>query len=194
MTDNDAIRSHLEMLSDDELAAILLDRDEDQWHPEVFDIVAAILESRGVSTRELIARAEADSEKEEESAAFPQNLRVVAKYLDPLEAHADRLALEQSGLKAWVTGEGDSAEGIGSELKVRPEDWAAAMDLLEAPPVSPSEMAAESGVQCPRCGSRDVDEEEEDLEVLDAAASSLSSSRRQMWLYRCAQCKHAWPA
>ena len=39
----------MELLNDQELLAIIREHDEEQWRPEVFDIVGAILKNRGVS-------------------------------------------------------------------------------------------------------------------------------------------------
>ncbi len=196
MTESDAIRRQLEMYSDERLIEILRDRECGQWRPEVYEIVAAILESRGVSTGALLAQAAEDAEAnpDELFEVLPEDLFTVAEYLDPVEADADRVALEQAGLRAWVAGDNiDAAEGIISKLRVRREDWPAAMDILRAPTVSASDLPPElSGLQCPKCGSSDVEEEAEELDVLDSSSSSLSASRRKMWLYRCASCKHTW--
>ncbi len=196
MTDSDAIRRQLDMYSDERLIEILQDRDSGEWRPEVYEIVAAILESRGVSTGALLAQAAEDAEvnPDELFEVLPEALFTVAEYLDPLEADADRVALEQGGLRAWVKGKDiDAAEGIISKLQVRREDWPAAMDILHAPPVRASDLPPElAGLQCPKCGSSDVEEKAEELDVLDSSSSSLSASRRQMWLYRCASCKHTW--
>ncbi len=196
MTDNDSIRSQLDRFSDEELEEILLDRDKERWRPEVFEVVAAILESRGISTRELLAASSGKPDEDSEWAdgVRPADLITVAQYMDPLEAHADRLALEQAGLKSWVVGDSHE-DGIMTSLRVSPCDLGAAMGILDAAPVPASSLSGElAAPQCPRCGSHDVTEEAEDLDVLDPASSSLSGSKRQMWLYRCASCKHTWSA
>jgi DNA-directed RNA polymerase subunit RPC12/RpoP len=125
-------------------------------------------------------------------------LITVAAYFSAVEAHVDRLALEQAGLKAWVTGEYHGENygiGSGAILQVRSEDMAAAMDILEAPPAPASALPPElADIHCPRCGSSEITEVEEVLDVLDSSSTSLSSSPRQLWLYRCAACKHEWSA
>ncbi len=188
------MRRELERFSDDELAEIFLDRDEDRWRPEVFDIVASILESRGVSTRELLAaRAEELAEASASIAEAPPELLVtVAEYFNTLDAQADRLALEQAGLKVWLAGE-YQGEGGTTSLQVRPGDLAAAMEILDAPPVTGSDLPDElAEAQCPRCGSHDVTEEDEEADVLDPASSSLSGAKDRLSLCRCASCGHTW--
>jgi hypothetical protein len=191
MTDSDALRREFDRLADDELVSILQEWDEEQWRPEVFDIVASILDVRGVSWCEID---EPDAEGEDMTEAM--NLVTVAEYISPLEANADRLALEAGGLKAWVSGGIDgSIEGrdFSARLQVRPGDLSAAMEILGSDPapssVFPPELAEP---QCPRCGSTEVTEVEEVLDVLDASSALLSSTQCQMWLYRCAACKHEW--
>ncbi len=46
--DLDAVRQELEQQSTESLVSILRNRDEDEWRPEVFDIVAGVLRERGV--------------------------------------------------------------------------------------------------------------------------------------------------
>ncbi len=190
MTDNDAIRRELDRFSDEKLADILRERDAEAWRPEVFDIVASILESRGVSTRELMASESEGSGPEDFellTSSIP-GLVTVAQYLDPLEAQADLITLEQAGLKAWVVGADQ-----GTELRVQPGDLAAAERILEAPPVSAEDLPPEMGApQCPRCGSFNVDEEAEEADLMGSESRSLVSSKRQIWVFRCGACKHTW--
>jgi len=49
MDEYDETRKHLNLKPNDELISILLEHDEDQWHPEVFDIVRLILKERRVT-------------------------------------------------------------------------------------------------------------------------------------------------
>ncbi len=194
--DNDRIRRELEMFSDEELTEILHDRDEEKWRPEVYDIVAAILESRGISTRELFAQVPQIPEDEAalKMEACPGGLITIAEYFNPLDAHADKLALEQAGLRAWVTDDNPSAsEGIIAKLQVGPGDWSKAMEILEAPPVAESDLPPEfAAPKCPRCGSAEIEEGEEDAVVMDSDSSALSASLRKAQLCRCTSCGHSW--
>jgi hypothetical protein len=189
MSENDEMRRRLELLADEELAAIVLERDEAQWRPEVFDIAASILQSRGVSARDVMATDSAAlaQDQGQQDFADPRELATVAEYFDALEARTDAMALQQAGLKAWVV-EGNAAceEVIGAKLLVRPDDMAAAMEVLDA---VPPEFAH---VHCPRCGSTEVEEVDEVLEVLDSSSGLTASSEREIVLYRCKSCNHGW--
>lgn len=66
-------------------------------------------------------------------------LVTLARYFSPIEAHAHRMALEQAGLRAWVSDDAMGATygvAIGTALQVRGEDAAAARAILDgdAPP------------------------------------------------------------
>lgn len=198
MTDSDAIRRELELLADEELVAILRDRNEGQWRPEVFDIVVSILESRGISTSNMTASDTEDLELDPEASDVPgfEDLVTVAGYTSYVEAHADRLALEQSGIKAWVTDEIQGVDyGIGTaaRLRVCPHDFNAALEILEAPSISASDLPPElAQTQCPRCGSRNVTENDELLDALDPLSGVPFSSTRRVWFYQCTSCNHKW--
>jgi uncharacterized RDD family membrane protein YckC len=49
--------ARLELKSNEELASILRERDEEQWRPEVFETAAAVLTARGVSPEDALAMA-----------------------------------------------------------------------------------------------------------------------------------------
>jgi len=51
----DDIRRSMADRSTEELVSILRNHDEDEWLPDVFEIVAALLTERGVSTAEVVA-------------------------------------------------------------------------------------------------------------------------------------------
>jgi membrane protease YdiL (CAAX protease family) len=75
----------------------------------------------------------------------------VRRYFRPLDAHADRMRLEQAGVEAWVSDEMAGATygvGIGSGLQVRAPDEAAARGILDAPP-DPVETSPEVQDEAP---------------------------------------------
>jgi hypothetical protein len=185
------IRQHMEQLNNEELISILLNHDETQWRPEVFDIVEAILNERGVSMGKELKYAIGSESASEETEGL--DLMTVAEYVSRLDAEADRLILESEGVKAWIF-EADSApaEGIPSsvQLKVCAEDWKAAMDRLASEDGLSSDLPDDiSEPPCRKCGSRKVTEKAETVEYL---TESGSVSRKQEWLYCCASCGHKW--
>ena len=97
MSDLDDLRTSLEGRTTEELVSILRNRNEDEWRLEVFDLVASILATRGVSPATVTAMG-----PEGEEVVEGRPLATVARYFSPAEAHASRMALEAPGIPAWV--------------------------------------------------------------------------------------------
>jgi DNA-directed RNA polymerase subunit M/transcription elongation factor TFIIS len=189
MTNTDEIRQQMELLKDEELISIIQEHDAEQWRPEVFDIVNAILRERGVSPGK-----ELEHEEDISDETPVLDLVTVADYFNYIDAETDRLALEAKGLKAWICNECNPlTEGVppGVQLQVRSEDLTAAMAILGSEPVPSSDLPDEiAEPPCPKCGSRKVTE---GAEIVEAAADATSPSPKQAWLYHCASCGHKWP-
>ena len=198
MSDHDEVRRRLDLLSDEELATIVREKDVEQWRPEVFDFAASILESRGISLRDVLAQGSGEDEDEEqEDPADARGMVTIARYTDLLLAHSDRLALKQAGIRAWVVGDDYATrEGAGApSLRIRKEDVDAALEILDAPPSSTSDLPAEfADITCPRCGSPEIEEVDEVVDVVDASSCSGPRSKREVYFYRCATCRHNWSA
>jgi len=131
MAEANEIRKHMELLSNEELISILLEHDEKQWQPEVFEIVGTILSERGISSGKDLKYAVGPESAISETAGL--DLITVAEYVSHLDAEADRLILEGEGLKAWIFQEDTPpAQGLppSVQLKVCAEDWKAAMERL----------------------------------------------------------------
>jgi hypothetical protein len=172
--DRETLRRELEARPTEELVSILRNRDEEEWRPEVFEIVASILAARGLSPTEVVALG-----PEGEEALEGQQLVTVGRYFSPVEAHAQRMALEGAGLRAWLCDETVGAWygiGVGCRLQVRVEDKTAVRVVLEAEGAPASEMPPElDAPPCARCGSSEVNQPTE---------------RPQR--YECGSCGHAW--
>src|SRR5213593_2266573 len=131
------IRRELERRSTEELVSILRNRDEEEWRPGVFEIVASILATRGLSPTEVVALGPEGADVVES-----QQLVTIGRYFTAFEAHSYRTALEAAGLPAWVNDEAAGAMygmGVGTRLQVRAEDEATARTVLEELPLPPSE-------------------------------------------------------
>jgi len=186
MVNLDEIRQQMDLLTDEELIAILREHDEEQWRPEVFNIVASILNQRGFSPdRDLESQEDGSDETE------GLNLATVASYNSDIDAETDRLSLEAKGLKAWVFNKHSPYPYTAVQLQVREGDYAAAMQIPEP---EPSEMAPSSDLPpeiaeppCPKCGSRQVMEQAEGAEH-----SEMQPPHERVWLYHCASCGHKW--
>lgn len=178
MSENaESLRKEFDQRSSEELTSILRNRDEEEWRPEVFEVVAQVLKDRGVSPEEVVAMGpEGDDVVESEPTV------TIASFFSPAEAHLSRMALEEAGIAAWVADEAGGTMygvGIGARLQVRAKDEGAAREVLAAAPVSgeglPPNLAEPP---CRACGSRNV-----------APEARLD----EKWFYVCADCGEAWP-
>jgi putative signal transducing protein len=190
MTEDAAeLLKQLEQFSTEELVSILRNRDEEEWRPEVFGIVASILSSRGVSAKAVEAMGP-------EGGDVPESAPVVtiAAFTNPAEAHASRMALEEAGISAWVADEAVGTMygfGVGTRLQVRAADEAVAREILASPPAPSEALPADlAEPACPACGSRNVAPE---AWVQEEQADPSSSGGRRKWYYVCADCREAWP-
>jgi len=191
MANLDEIRQQLSLLNDGELIAILRERDEEQWRPEVFIVAAAILNERGVSPD---AISKSDENLQEETAGL--NLAIVGSYFNAIDAESDRLTLASKGVRSWVF-DSQITLPAGVLLKVCEEDYVAAMAILESgqsEPALSSDLPADiAEPPCPHCGARKV-MEEADMTAAFPANEPADSSSRQAWLYHCASCGYKWSA
>ena len=129
--DVETLRRELEARTTEELVSILRNHDEEEWRPEVFAIVAELLEARGIAPADV-----ARLGPEEVDAVEARDLVTLDRYFSPVEAHTHRMALEEAGIPAWVLDEGlGTFYGIAvrPRLQVRREDLDAARALLDSP-------------------------------------------------------------
>jgi DNA-directed RNA polymerase subunit M/transcription elongation factor TFIIS len=188
MTGVDEIRKQMELLNDEELLSIILEHSEEQWRPEVFDIVGSILRERGVSP----VRNSSGSVEDASAEAEGLDLVTVANYFYDADAETDRQALEAKGLKVWILKQNASAtkDAPGVQLKVLADDSVAAMAILESELAPSTDLPPEiAEPPCPKCGSRKVTEQ---AEIMEAPTVSHSLAPTQVWLYHCASCGHKW--
>jgi hypothetical protein len=181
------IRARLEERSTDELIAILRERNEDEWRPEVFAIVASILASRGVSV------ADAADPALEDHGAAEEPFATVASFTSSSEAHVARMALEEAGLSAWVV-EGTMGMGDGSRVQVRAGDERAALDILESAPASSTDLPPElAEAPCRSCGANRVRPVFELLERGSPHYNGTDGRPSPRWLFACDACGEKWP-
>jgi hypothetical protein len=128
------LRKELEQRSSEELISILRNHDEEEWRPEVFEVVALVLKDRGISPDEVIAMGPEGFDVVESEPTV-----TIASSFGPPEAHASRMALEEAGIPAWVVDEAGGTMygvGIGVRLQVRAKDESSAREVLSAAPIS----------------------------------------------------------
>jgi hypothetical protein len=190
MNEADGLRRELDQKSTEELISILRNRDEEEWRPEVFPVVAAVLKSRGVSPDDATAMGPEGVDVVESEPTV-----TIASAFSAVEGHALRMALEEAGLPAWVIDEAGGTMygvGIGVRVQVRAKDADAAREVLARPAVSGQDLPPELGEPaCPACGSRNVAPEAW-VDETGSAAPGQHPTRRK-WYHVCADCQEAWP-
>src|SRR5262245_27482462 len=137
------LRARLEQHTTDELLTILRERNEQEWRPEVFGIVASMLAERGTSVIEAAPVSDTTETDDDEP------LVTVARFPSLSEARTALTALESAGLFASLI---EGPLGVGeSRLQVRSGDEQAALAILDPAPSSvdlPPEIAEPP---CRRC-------------------------------------------
>ena len=189
-SDGRELKRHFEKESTEELISILRNRDEEEWRPEVFDVVASVLRTRGQSPEDIVALGPEPTVTEVVESAPTVT---VASFFSPGEAHGSRMALEEAGIPAWVADESGGTlfgMGIGSRVQVRATDVDAAREILASGPAPtdalPPELAEPA---CPACGSRNVAPE---ARVEDRESEPREPGSRK-WYYVCGECREEWP-
>jgi hypothetical protein len=191
MSENaEGLQRELEQRTTDELVSILRNRDEQEWRPQVFEVVAAILQARGVPPDEVRALGPEGIEVIESDPTA-----TVARFFSVAQAQVQRAALEGAGVSAWVIDEegGTIYPGIGARLQVREGDAERARELLSGEPVSAEDLPTElAEPPCPACGSANVTSE---LWADEGAVDpEVSLHARRKWYYVCGDCREVWPA
>jgi membrane protease YdiL (CAAX protease family) len=189
--DREGLREQFDQRPTEELQSILRGRDEGEWRPEVFEVVASVLEARGVSPEGVIARG-----PEARDVWESEPLVTLATFSSPVEAHASRMALEEAAIPAWVADESLGTMygiGIGSRLQVRPGDAETAREILSSEPAPADAFPPESPEPAPLAsGSRnsaseaapfDGEEEAPQSPALAGTAGRATSSGAQARLW-----------
>jgi hypothetical protein len=186
---SETLRIQFEQLSTEELTKVLRNRDEDEWRPEAFEVVASVLKARGISPDEISALGPEGHDVLESAPTV-----TVATFFSPAEAHGSRMALEEAGISAWVADEALGTMygvGVGARLQVRAQDAEAACEALAATASAEALPADLAEPPCPACGSQNVTPEAwVDETPTDGARWPRS---RRKWYYVCGDCREAWP-
>jgi len=182
-----AVRRELDRRPTGDLVSILRNRDRDEWRPEVFDIVAEILDERGVPSERIAAL-----RPEKEDVVEARHLRTLARYFNAVEAHTHRMALQEAGIKAWVLDEELGTMygvGVGARLQVRAEDLGAARAVLDSMPAPGSVFPSDLVEVCPWCGSTDIAQRTE----VPVPPDPPAEFGRRTWRSMCVECGLSWP-
>jgi hypothetical protein len=189
--DREYIEQQMELKETDELLEILERKDTDEWQPEVFPIVEAVLRDRGVDVESELARARTPDER-------PQSAFVTAAvFPTALAANAYRAALDQAGI-ASLQLDPEAAAGGGVQLLVHEQQAEQARRLLSQERDEAADAGeqgfeiAEDAVACVRCGavaisSEGTGDKPEALRALFGEPPP-NCTRAQ----RCRECDYAW--
>jgi len=137
----DELRARLEQLPTGELLAILRDHDLEEWRPDAFPLVEAILREREVDVPAALESLRAAATYVDFEALVP-----IATFGTSVDAHLCRMALEEAAIPCWLFNDHLAdvhvplGMAIGVSVRVRPEDAEAVREILEA--VRAGEMAA----------------------------------------------------
>jgi len=149
-------RPRLEQLSTHELVSILRRHDADEWRPEVFGIVKAILAGRGVFSVDVGSTGEsADDDGSGSSQFIPSDgLDPVASGLDVGEAEDAGKILRSAGMPVYI----DHTD-YGFSCYVPEEHVPRATELLQESDLLPAQENAEESISiaggpCPGCGAQ----------------------------------------
>jgi hypothetical protein len=140
----DELRDLLKGRPTAELVEILRNYDLTEWRPEVFPVVEAILQDRGLNTDAFKAAGPPRGHAVETVV-----LESVASFGSPLEANLCRMALLEAGIKTWLSTEdlGGMAPPLGwasgVEVLVRRDQAPAAREVLAAVEAGAAELPEE---------------------------------------------------
>jgi hypothetical protein len=190
----DDLRARLDEMSTAELVAVLRSQNVEEWRPEVFPLVEAILAQRGVDVDGLKA---ARAVQTEETEYAP--VESVAAFSTALEANLCRMALEEAQIDAWLSTEylADVAPhlglAIGVDVLVRRDAADAAREVLASIKTGAAALPNE-GEPCPKCQSNQT----ERLQATDGGATIGSRIvagvhlPQHDWRWKCGSCGHEW--
>jgi hypothetical protein len=165
-----------------------------EWRAEVFPLVEAILQERGVDTRAVKAAGPPPTDTVEFAALVP-----VASFRSQLSASLCRMSLAQAGIEAWLSTENLAGISpplglaIGVDMLVRPESVSLARDLLAELETGAGRVREESQT-CPRCGGTDTERLRRVGRLSAVAGWALAGTPIPMvdWRGKCKRCGHEW--
>lgn len=155
--DREEMRRSIDRKTTEDLLDALHRRAAGEWRPEAYELMETILRERGVAVeRALSALATAQTSDPNEDV----ELVPVARTFNPIDAQLIRCRLEQAGIPTFLADEGIASMhfglGIaagGVKVMVSAPDVALAQEELARP-------EATVALECPRCGSEQVDQKE----------------------------------
>jgi hypothetical protein len=192
---SDDLRERLDQLPTNELEEILRDHDTEEWRAEVFPLVEAILQARGVDTTAVKALGPLPKEALE---FVP--VKVATSLGTLVEANLCRMALVEAGIEAWLSTEHLSGVApplgfaIGVDVLVRPENVAAARSVLASLEAGAAALRYEPE-PCPGCGSLETEHRREGADRITALSDWATVGvplPGGVWRWKCNACGREW--
>lgn len=152
VVDHNELRSRFELLTTEELEAILRARDEDVWRPEVFGIVKSVLAGRGVFSVDRQPRRADAAAAASDVAAVPEGWQSVASGLDLGEADDADKVLGAAEFQVQVIQDGPYSYSIYVPLQDAASAWQELRSAGLLPSEDPPEPITLTGGPCPGCG------------------------------------------
>jgi hypothetical protein len=191
---DDSLRTRLDEYSDEELLDILRRHDTEEWQAVVFPLVEEILLSRGVDTARALAGGPQTVAPDEEDDPFV----AIASFATVVESEACRSALTAAGFtvanRDQYLLQVDPALGPalgGVQLGVPASEADEAREFLAA---AESGTLASGLIECPTCGSGDV-ESRRDVSRAGTIMNTLllgPAVRDVTITFQCRSCGAAW--
>jgi putative signal transducing protein len=187
------LKDRLDAMSSDELLEILERRDTDEWREEVFPIVEALLQARGIQPPIAAAPPVADDAREMGA------LTSVGTFSTALDANLCKMALTEAGIEAWLPTEylaGVSPNlglAIGLDVLVRDEDATRARDVLRELAQGGAALALDPE-PCPGCGSTETEYVPQPDRANAIGGYFLAGLPRPavQWRWVCQGCRQEW--
>ncbi len=155
-TEHDELQSRFEQLPTDELVSILRRHDGEEWRPEVFDVVKAILVGRGIFSVQPAASGDeaADANSSRRSLLPPgEDSAEIEAVFDLGEADDADKQLTAAGIRVQVA----QIQGHDFSIYVPKAQVARATEVLRSAGLLPSRALSEpittTGGSCPACGA-----------------------------------------
>jgi hypothetical protein len=156
MSDESELRDRFDMRPTHELVSMLRRRDSDEWRPEVFDVVRAILAARGIFSVDEAGLEEPSIEPgagENDLVATAEDAAAIATSLELHEAGDCDKVLRAEGIPAQVVPIPDNGFGVYVAKHLQPK----AEQLLREAGLLPADDApapiTDTGGACPACGA-----------------------------------------
>ena len=156
MTDQSGLRDSFDGLPTHELVSILRRSDANEWRPEVFDVVRAILAARGIFSVDEAGIEEPSVEPgagEHDVVAPGEDAAAIASSLELQEAGDCDKALRAAGIPAQVVPipNGGFSVYVARDLQAKAERLLRKAGLLPADD-APAPIT-DTGGPCPACGA-----------------------------------------